>query len=160
MEDFIQVKRDNIIKIGIKDENGNKTDKFLEFDLEDIELPLRYQELLEQHKKNLNYVKHQFIIIDKREDIKGNKFFSKNEEEKIKVVLEFYKREMAALDLLLGEGKTQMILDVMKRKPYFEMFDDIAEALKPMSKVFEENALRTTEVIKQKYGDINDEVLK
>lgn len=160
MEDFIQLKKDNVIRIGIKNYKGEDTGETLEFDLEDIELPLRYQELLEQHKKNINYVEHQFVIIDKKEDVKGKKLLSRNQEEKIKVLNEFFKREMDVLDLFLGEGKTQMILNIMGRKPYLEMFDDIAEALKPILPIFERVYKDTDEKIRNKYKMVDDNVLK
>ena len=51
-DNFIQLKKDNVLRLGIKDINGNDTGEFLEFDLEDIELPLKYQELIERDKKN------------------------------------------------------------------------------------------------------------
>ena len=156
MTDFIQLKKDNLIHIAIKDQNGNDTGKELVFDLEDIELPLKYQQMLEDHEKNVNYVKHQFIIIEKRQDIKGKKLLSKNEEDKIKILKEFYNREMQALDLFLGEGSTQMILDIMHRKPYMSMFDDIGEALAPITPIFEKNIELTEKTIKEKY-QIKDE---
>ncbi len=53
MADFIQLKKDNIFRIGIKDIEGNDTGEHLEFDLEDIELPLRLNECEAKHRKNL-----------------------------------------------------------------------------------------------------------
>ena len=44
MADFIQLKKDNILRIGIKDTEGNDTGEHLEFDLEDIEFPLKINE--------------------------------------------------------------------------------------------------------------------
>ena len=35
-ENFIQLKKDSILKIGIKDNEGNDTGEHLEFDMEDI----------------------------------------------------------------------------------------------------------------------------
>ena len=160
MEDFIQLKKDNLVRIGIKDQYGNDTGKKLVFDIQDIELPLRYQDMLERHKKNVNYVEHQFLIINKREDVKGKKLLSKNEEEKIKVLNEFYKRDMEALDLFLGEGNTQMILDIMGRKPYWTMFDDIGEALKPITPILEKNLQETDEMIKKKYALEEENVIE
>jgi len=160
MEDFIQLKKDNVIRIGIKNYKGEDTGEILEFDLEDIELPLRYQNLIEQHKKNVSYVEHQFVIIDKREDVKGKKLLSRNQEEKIKVLNEFFKREMDVLDMFLGEGKTQMILNIMGRKPYLEMFDDIAEALQPILPIFEKVYEDTDKKIKDKYKMNDDNVIK
>ena len=41
MKDYIQLKKDNILKIGIKNAYGKDTGEYLEFDWEDIDLPLR-----------------------------------------------------------------------------------------------------------------------
>ena len=71
MADFIQLKKDNILRIGIKDIEGNDTGEHLEFDMEDIELPLRLNECEARHRKNLEFLKMQFVIIDKKEDKKG-----------------------------------------------------------------------------------------
>ena len=70
MKDFIQLKEDNVIRVGIKDKDGNITEGVLEFDIEDVELPLKYQEMLEKHKKNESELRHQLTIINKKEDIK------------------------------------------------------------------------------------------
>lgn len=126
----ITLQKSSILKIGIKDNEGNDTGNVLEFDLEDTELPLRLQQCLEEHKKNHNYLANQFKIIDKQEDRKGKKLLSHNEEEKLKALNEFYKKEIATMDLFLGEGGTMKMLN--GRKPYFSMFDDINESLKPI----------------------------
>ena len=55
MADFIQLKKDNILRIGIKDIEGNDTGEHLEFDMEDIELPLRLNECEARHRKNLEF---------------------------------------------------------------------------------------------------------
>ena len=151
MENFIQLKKDNVVRIGIKDQYGKDTGEHLEFDLEDIEMPLRYQECLELHKKNEKNLEHQFIIIERREDVKGKKLLSKNEEDKIKALNEFYKKEMVALDLFLGEGMTQKILNIMGRRPYVSMIDDIVEALEPVLPILKSNSDVAIEKIKNKY---------
>lgn len=149
MKDFIQLKEDNVCRIDVKDKNGEVRGQ-LEFDLEDIELPLRYEKMFEMHRKNESYVRHQFIIIDKRQDRKGN-IISVNTKDKLNVIKEFYKRDMEALDLFIGEGKTQMILDIMGRKPYLDMFEDIGEALEPINKILEKNNEIVEQKIKDKY---------
>lgn len=130
MADFIQLKKDNILRIGIKDSEGKDTGNHLEFDLEDIELPLRLSECEERHKKNIDYLKKQFVIIDKKEDKKGKKLLSWKEEEKFKLLSEYYKKEMEALDLFLGEGGCKKLLN--GRNPYYSMYDDINEMLEPI----------------------------
>ena len=69
-DNFIQLNKTDVLRLGIKTADGKDTGEFLEFDLEDIELPLKYQELIEQEKKNRTNLKNQIIIIEKREDVK------------------------------------------------------------------------------------------
>ena len=66
MENFIQLKKDNILRIGIKTAEGKDTGEHLEFDLEDLELPLRLNQSGVEHKKNLQQLKMQFQIIEKK----------------------------------------------------------------------------------------------
>lgn len=157
---FIRLKKDNIIKIGIIDANGNDTKEYLEFDLEDIELPLRYQEALEEHKKNVNYLKQSIIIIDKKKDHKGKKLLSFNQEEKVKVYREFFKREMKATDLFLGEGGTTKLLN--GRKPYMTMFEDINEMINPILPILKKGFDDIGNKLKEKYKSVEgqENVLK
>lgn len=150
MENFIKLKKDDIIRVGIKDYNGNDTGNFLEFDLEDIDLPLNYQRCEEMHRKNLRNLKQQFIIVEKKEDHSGKKLLSSKEEEKIKIVKEFYLKEAEALDLFLGKGGTKKILN--GRKPYFTMYDDINEYLKTILPILEKGFNRIEDKIKNKYS--------
>lgn len=160
-ESFIQLKKDNIIRIGIKDSEGNDTGKYISFDLEDITLPLKLNDCENMHHKNVMNLRDKFIIIDKKEDVKGKKILSRKEEEKIKALNVYYKNEMKALDLFIGEGKTQMILDLMGRNPYYSMYDDITEMLNPILPKLQMNADSIKKQIMNKYSNHNDsEVLK
>lgn len=150
MADFIQLKKDNIIRIGIKDYEGNDTGEHLEFDLEGIDLPLKLNECEAKHRKNLEYLRNQFLIIDKKEDKKGKFILSWKEEEKLKILQEFYKREMEALDLFLGEGGTKKLLN--GRKPYYSMYDDINDMLEPILPKLKVSADSIAKKIKEKYS--------
>ena len=151
MENFIQLKKDSILRFGIKTSDGVETGEHLEFDLEDIELPLRINQCEAMHRKNLEYLKMQFVIIDKKEDKKGKFLLSWKEEEKIKVLQEFYKREMEALDLFLGKGGTEKLLN--GRKPYVTMYQDINDMLEPIMPKLEVRADNIINKIKSKYGN-------
>ena len=141
----------NVLKVNIQDENGNDTGNFLEFDLEDIELPLRIQKLEDEHKKNLNYIKMSFVLIDKKQDRSGKKILSSNEEEKLKVIKTFYEKEMSIIDLALGEGATRKLLN--GRNPYYDMFDDIKSYLEPLKPYFEEQGDNIIKSFKEKYSE-------
>lgn len=160
-DNSIQFKRDNVLKLKLKNEMGEDTGEYLEFDLEDIELPLRYQQALEEHKKNYNSLKNQLLIISKKEDHTGKKFLSSNQEASLIALSEFYKKEIKIMDLFLGEGKTQMILDkVMRRKPYLTMFNDIMESIEEVSDLFNVGYSSIEEKIKQKYSKKEDNILE
>lgn len=159
MADFIQLKKNNILKIGIKDVDGKDTGEVLTFDMEDIELPLRLNQCEMQHRKNLEYLKSQFIIIDKKEDKKGKFILSWKEEEKLKALQEFYKREMDALDLFLGKDGTKKLLN--GRNPYYSMYEDINEMLEPILPKLKVSAESIADKIKKKYKvEKEDEVLE
>lgn len=154
--DYINLKkRKDIIKLGFKDEDGNiltnKDDEeiFLEFDLGDIELPIKYNRCVNsvnQAKKNL---KIQFVIIDKKQDHKGKQLLSSKEEAKAKAIRQFYKEMQEAMDLFLGEGGTEKFLN--GKKPYWEMWEDIDEALAPYYDQMKLTVNSMTERIKEKY---------
>ena len=160
-DNSIQFKRENVLKLKLKNEMGEDTGEYLEFDLEDIELPLRYQQALEEHKKNYNSLKNQLLIISKKQDHSGKKLLSSNQEASLIALSEFYKKEIKIMDLFLGDGKTQMILDkVMRRKPYLTMFNDIMESIEEVSDLFNVGYSSIEDKIKEKYSKVEDNVLE
>lgn len=110
----IGLRNDNILKLEIVDELGNSTGEYLEFDLEDIELPFKYQEIIERLKKSRNNLKNQFTIIEKKQDHKGKKLMSSNEEEKLKALNNFYKEQVEIYNIFLGENGVQKLLNGRK----------------------------------------------
>ena len=123
MEAEINIKSDNVIqlkqakdvlRLKIKDENGNDTGNFLEFNLGDLDYLLVLQDMMEADKKNRAYLKNQYDIIDKKQDHKGKKLFSSNEEAKIKATNEFYKKEAEIYDMFLGKDGVKKLLNGRK----------------------------------------------
>lgn len=113
-DNFIKLNNTNTLKLGIKTNDEVDTGEYLEFDLEDIELPLKYQELIEKDKKNKEQLRNQMLIIDKRQDVKGKKLLSKNEEDKIKALNEFYNKEKEIYNMFLGENGVEKLLNGRK----------------------------------------------
>lgn len=113
-EQYITLGKNDILRLGIRTDEGIETGEFLEFDLEDIELPLRYQELVEKDKKNRDFIRTQLLAIDKRQDVKGKKMMSKNEEDKIKAINDFFRKEVEVYNMFLGENGVQKLLNGRK----------------------------------------------
>lgn len=162
--DYIQLNSSNTLKLGIKDNEGNDTGEILEFDLEDIELPLRYQEMIEEDKKNRQYLANQIKIIDKKQDHKGKKLLSANEEAKVKALNEFYRKETKVYEMFLGDGAIKKILNGRKLNlSIFDECDDIIEkqimpVYKPYAENLEKNIKnRITEKYSKKEGEVISE---
>ena len=113
-EKEIILNKDDTLVLKIKTSEGEYTGEQLEFSLSDIELPLRYQELLEKDKKNKEALRNLFLIIDKRQDVKGKKLLSKNEEDKIKAINDFFKKEVEVYNMFLGERGVEKLLNGRK----------------------------------------------
>lgn len=153
---IIQLKKDNIFRVDIVDSQGNKTGEQLQFDLEDIELPLRLAQCEKMHEENMRDLKAKILIIDKKQDTKG-KILSKNEEQKIIAFNECYKKEEEALDLFLGQGGTRKLLN--GRKPYLTMYNDIGEILEPIMPKLKLTTEDITRKIKEKYSKKEEDTI-
>lgn len=110
----IGLKNENILKLEIVNEIGESTGNYLEFDLEDITLPFKYQEIIERLKKSRQNLKNQFTIIEKKQDHKGKKLMSSNEEEKLKALNNFYNEQVEIYNIFLGENGVQKLLNGRK----------------------------------------------
>lgn len=161
-DNFIKLNKDSILRLGIKTNDDKDTGEHLEFDLEDIELPLKYQELLEKDKKNKENLRNQMLIIDKRQDVKGKKLMSKNEEDKVKALNEFFKKEVEIYNIFLGENGIQKLLNGRKLKwTSLQEIDEIIE--KQIAPHLDLSMTNITNKVKEKYSqavDRNKEVLK
>ena len=162
--DYIKIKENkDIFRLGIIDEKGNiaKDEKgeevCLEFDLADIELPLRYNRCINEVNNAKRNLKNQFKIIDKKQDHKGKQMLSANEEAKAKALQQFYKDMENAMDLFLGQGGTRKYLN--GRKPYWTMFEDLSEAIEPYMDKMQLTVKDMENRIKSKYKVEESDVL-
>ena len=150
-DNFIQLNKSDVLRLGIRTEDGKETGEYLEFDLGDIELPLKYQELLEKDKKNKEYLRNQMLIIDKREDVKGKKLLSKNEEDKIKALNDFFIKEVEVYNMFLGPRGVEKLLN--GRKFTWTTLQDIDEIIdKQIAPLLDVSMKNITDKVKEKYG--------
>ena len=157
----IQLKQDNLFKIGIKNAEGEDTGEIITIDLEDIKLPLRCQESEKMIKDNNRWLQAQRIMIEKRPDKKGKKLLSANEEALLKLVNEYYEKQTKAYELVLGEGAIKKIL--CGREMYITFFSDLEEQMKKLRPKLNQNAVDIKEKIKsitEKYGQKDSDVME
>ena len=148
----IKLNESDVLTLKIETSDGKATGECLTFDLADIELPLRYQELIEKDKKNKEYLKNQMLIIDKREDVKGKKLLSKNEEDKIRALNDFFVKEVEVYNMFLGPRGVEKLLNGRKFTwTTLEEIDEIIE--KQIAPHIEINMKSITDKIKNKYTD-------
>lgn len=156
----IQLKENkDVLKLQIVDAQGNDTGNYLEFNLQDIELPLRYQTIIEEDKKNRANLKNQFVIIDKKQDHKGKKLLSANEEAKIKAMMDFYKKEVEIYNMFLGKNGVEKLLNgrELSWNTLEEIDAIIEENILPKLKV---NAEDIKSRIMQKYSNKRDDIIE
>lgn len=163
--EYIKIKeRTDILRFGLLDMNdkplvNNKGEEiYWEFDLSDIELPLKWNMVEYDHKKNIQWLKNQYIIIDKKENKQGKGILTQNDEDKMRVLKEFYDKEIKNLNKFLGDGGVEKFL--YGRNPYWEMFEDIDSAIEQVLPKFEEAMGNITDKIKAKYQVKEDNVLE
>lgn len=161
-EDFIQLAKSDVLTLKIKTDTGEFTGETLTFDLDDPDLLLRYQDLIEQDKKNWQNTRNEIIIIEKQQDHKGKKLLSSNQEAKIRATSKFFKKEQEIFDMFLGEGGTAKLLNGRKFSwgTMAEIKKIIVEQIAPYLNKTMDNL---TEKVKAEYGteSFNDsEVLK
>ena len=161
-DNVIKLNKNNVLRLKIETADGKDTGEYLEFDLEDIELLLRYQELLEKDKKNKEWLRNQMLIINKREDVQGKKMLTKNEEDTIKALRDFFNKEIEVYNMFLGENGVQKLLNGRKVN---------WDTLKEIDLIIEKQIVpklnitmdKITDKIKNKYKEAvqrNKEVLK
>lgn len=161
-DNIIKLNKDDILRLEIVTSDGEKTGNYLEFNLEDIELPLKYQDLLEKDEKNKKNLRNQLLIIEKRQDVKGKKLLSKNQEDEIKALNDFFKKEKDIYDLFLGKGGFDKLLN--GRAMTWTVFEEIDELI--VNQILPHLDLSMTRIqdkVKEKYSQAvarNKEVLK
>ena len=153
-DNIIQVKNDKVRRLKIVDINGEPTGDYLEFQIDDIELPLKYQEIQEQIKKNPMWIKNQLSLIKKRPDVKGKKLMSKNEEDIIKAINEFYKKQEQVYNMFLGKDGIKKLL--CGRKMSWETFSEVDEIIeKQILPYINQDAESLIDRITKKYSNSN-----
>lgn len=154
-DNYIQLNKTNELRLKIKTNDGKETGEELVFDLDDVELFLRYQQLIEKDKKNRRNFKNQIKLIEKNKDVKGNKLLSRNEEEMLKALNDYIKKQIEVYNMFLGKNGIQKLLN--GRKVGWTTFDEINKIINDqILPQLQKNMKTLTDIIKEKY-DLDNE---
>ena len=111
MKDYtIQYKDTDTLEFKILDSKGNETGETLKFNLNDVELPLKLQDIQEKIKKSRINLKNKATLIKSRPDKKGKKLMSANEEAMIQLVGDFFKEQAQIYNQVLGKNGVEKLL--------------------------------------------------
>ena len=158
-DNFIQLNKDDVLRLEIRTDKGEPTGEFLEFDLEDVELPLKYQDMIEKDRKNKEYLQNQLVVIDKRQDVKGKELLSKNQEDKIRAINDFFNKEKDVYNMFLGERGVEKLLN--GRKLGWTCLREIDEIIeKQIAPKLDFSMKKITEKIKKAYGKNKQEEIE
>ncbi len=163
MNDYLKLKKRDILRIGIKDYDGkakldNKGNEvYIEFDLEDINLPDNYNKAYKLVQKAMNTLRDTITITNKKEDVASNGIMTKNQELKMQALKKFYRESEEAMNLFLGPNGVDKIFGKTR---YLTMYDDLAEMLEPIIPKIKMNVTNIEKQIKAKYSNKEDNVLR
>lgn len=139
---------DSILRLPIYTSDGKNTGNCLEFNLEDIEIPIKYQELQDRDKKNRNNLQDRLHLIDKKEDVDEGKILTRNEREKIIAIQDFLKEEVKIYNIFLGENGVEKLLNGKSLQ---------WDTLQKIDKIIEEQILPHLDI---KMESINEKIKK
>lgn len=154
MENVIKLNKRDTLKLKIQTDEGVDTGEYLEFDLTNIELPLIYQELVFKDKKNRENLRNQLMIIEKRQDVKTKGIFTRNEEDALKALNEFFNKEKEVYNMFLGERGVEKLLN--GRKFSWDTLEEIDKIIEEQIQPHLNLKMKSIqEQIKEKYNNIN-----
>lgn len=150
--DYIQLKkRDSIKRFGIRTTDGEDTGEYIEFDMEDLDLPIKANQCQLSHVENYNNLKKELEEANQKSDEKGeHEIISEKEKATIEALKRFYEAEEKALDGFIGKGATKKLLG--NGEPYLTMYDDINDYLKQILPTIKDAEKSLESRIKDKYG--------
>ena len=159
MENVIKLNERDTIRLDITTFEGEKTGEYIEFDLEDISLPLRYRDLVVKDKENRNWYDKEVIIINKRQDVKNKDgILTKNQEDLLKATEQFFNKEIEIYNMFLGENGVQKLLN--GRKFGWTSLNEIDEIIKKqILPVLNDKVKSMEDLIKNKYSTTDEEVI-
>ena len=151
-EKYIQLEKNKILKIGIKDEKGNPTGEHLEFDLEDIDSRLKFQNMI----KKVDFIKKNFERKNLMIQQKKNRNGQVNDDEEYRLVRDTFYELEKVYNTFLGKNGVRKILGTknLQWTSIAKINKIIDKDIKPL---LQENAVDVAERIRTMFGDMQSE---
>ena len=159
MKNTIKLEEDETLQFEILNKEGNPTGEYLEFNLNDISLPLKYRDLVLKDKENKTNFRKDIMIVNKKQDvkIKGDPL-SKNEVEIFKLNKKYIDKEVEIYNIFLGENGVQKLLN--GRPLGWDTFDKIDKLIETnIVPLLNKYSISLEDMIKNKYSDNKEEEL-
>lgn len=156
MKNTIKLEEDETLQFEITDSKGNPTGEYLEFNMDDISLPLRYRDLYIKDRESRQWIKKEVIIINKRQDVQEKDDpMTKNEKDILEANKKFFNKEIEIYNMFLGENGVQKLLN---GKPLgWESLDKIDKLIQNQIYPILKNHVKSMEeMIKNKYSQKDD----
>lgn len=141
---------------GLYEIEVNDSGDTIVFDTLDFELPFKFNEAFKMVNSIVQNVKGQIVVIDKKAT-KQDGFLTNKDNEYKKATKKAFADMRKAMDEFLGEGGCQKIFG---DRNYFEMFDDLFNALEPHFEAMGLSSENMDKKIMDKYSDEDDGVLE
>ena len=136
----IKINKEDVYKVEVND-NGD----YIEFDLLDIELPMRIYNLSKELTKQAEFYNHKVESVEKEYKNDPTMLFIT----KSKVDNDFCNKLRSEFDKVLGEGACQKIFGSTNR---IGMFDELFEQLVPVFEHIEEESKKIKDRLVRKYS--------
>lgn len=137
----IRIKKDDVYRIEVNDKG-----EYIEFDLLDIELPMKCLNASRELKKHSNFYKQRIKAIQNQyKDDQELLFINKH-----KADMDFCRKMREVFDGFLGEGACQKIFGNVNR---IGMFDELFEQLNPHFEKMQINVEKIKDIIIDKYSN-------
>lgn len=147
----LNISKKNLYEIEVNDKGDT-----IVFDLDNFELPFKFNDAIIEIENIQKYIKGQEIIISKKQN-SAHGVLTTQDEELRKLYKTSFARMRKAMDLFLGEGGCQKIFG---DRNYLSMFDDLAEALQPHLEKMGVSLSSSVKAIEEKYGKRDTDVLE
>ena len=149
MKNQIRIKNKNKYEIEVND-NGDT----ISFNLDDPELPLRFDDTFRRINDISSKMKAERVVIEKKKDEKTDGLLTKNERALYEMTNKYLKEMRKVMDGFLGEGACDKIFG---NANFPNMYEELLDQLQPHFAKMKLDAEQYKKAVEEKYKEDEDE---